>query len=74
MFAMFLVRLRDHVHEQHRPVSTRERNDFLGVAAPGLVALDGVWSTAEVAQVLDWYQQSSCSVLSRCRRRPCRSF
>jgi class 3 adenylate cyclase len=48
-----LPRLTEYRHKQHRPVGARERDDLLGVAAPGLVALDHVGLPAQVAEVLD---------------------
>src|ERR1700730_18499191 len=48
-----LRRLPQHRHEEYRAILTRKRDRFLGVAAPGLVALDGVGFPAEVSQVLD---------------------
>ncbi len=39
--------------EQHGPISTRERDGLLGVAAPGLVALHAVRLPAQVTQVFD---------------------
>ena len=37
-----LAGLPNHIDEQHRAIRAREGDDLPGVAAPGVVALDGV--------------------------------